>query len=128
LESDQKNGGTNLFARRARLANCSPDFKTKVPPAARRSLSAQHRLQRGHIVGERIIGAHRRPENHNTPALNGHNASALKLVRMLLCSPREEKKTAYIYCRDLAEPLTKLLQAALLGRFLQLFAEVALAD
>ena len=47
---------------------------------------------------------------------------------MLLCSPREEKKTAYIYCRDLAEPLTKLLQAALLGRFLQLFAEVALAD
>jgi hypothetical protein len=61
-------------------------------------------------------------------ALNGQKASALKLVRMLLCSPREEKKTAYIYCRDLAEPLTKLLQAALLGRFLQLFAEVALAD
>ena len=33
-ESDQKNGGTNLFARRARLANYSPDFKTRVPPAA----------------------------------------------------------------------------------------------
>jgi hypothetical protein len=33
-ESDQKNGGTNLFARRARLANYSPDFKTKEPPAA----------------------------------------------------------------------------------------------
>ena len=30
----KKNGGTNLFARRARLANYSPDFKTRVPPAA----------------------------------------------------------------------------------------------
>ena len=35
-----------------------------------RSLGTQHRLQRGHIVGERIIGAHRRPENHNTAALS----------------------------------------------------------
>lgn len=36
-----------------------------------RALGAQHRLQGGHIVGERIIGAHRRPENHKTPALSG---------------------------------------------------------
>src|SRR5437762_1382949 len=35
-----------------------------------RSLGAQHRLQRGHIVRERIIGGHRRPENHNTPSLS----------------------------------------------------------
>ena len=35
------------------------------------SLGAQHRLQRDHIVGERIIGAHRRPENHKTQALSG---------------------------------------------------------
>ena len=32
-ESDQKNGGTNQFARRERLANYSPDFKRKVPEA-----------------------------------------------------------------------------------------------
>ena len=93
-------------------------------PFARRAASPSAWAHRR----ERIIGAQRRPENHNTPALNGQKASALKLVRMLLCSPREEKKAAYIYCRNLAEPLTKLLQAALLGRFLQLFAEVALAD
>jgi hypothetical protein len=37
---------------------------------ASRSLGAQHRLQRGHIVRERIIGTHRRPENHNTPSLS----------------------------------------------------------
>jgi hypothetical protein len=28
-ESDQKNGGTNQFARRERLANYSPDFKRR---------------------------------------------------------------------------------------------------
>jgi hypothetical protein len=36
-----------------------------------RALGAEHRLQRGHIVGERIIGVHRRPENHNTLSLSG---------------------------------------------------------
>ena len=35
-----------------------------------RSLGAQHRLQRGHIVRERIIRAHRRPENHKTRSLS----------------------------------------------------------
>lgn len=35
-----------------------------------RSLGAQHRLQRGHVVGKRIIGAHRRPENHIAPTLS----------------------------------------------------------
>ena len=34
---------------------------------AGRSLRAQHRLQRDHIIGERIVGAHRNEENHNTP-------------------------------------------------------------
>ena len=37
---------------------------------ARRSLGAQHRLQRGHIVGEKIIGAHRPPENHKLLSLS----------------------------------------------------------
>jgi len=37
---------------------------------AGRTLGAQHRLQRGCIIGERIIGAHRRLENHNTRALS----------------------------------------------------------
>jgi hypothetical protein len=84
-----------------------------------RMLKERHRARVGVPREVSAIGRER---------LNGQKASALKLVRMLLCSPREEKKTAYIYCRDLTEPLTKLLQAALLGRFLQLFAEVALAD
>ncbi|WP_247449761.1 hypothetical protein [Bradyrhizobium sp. 180] len=35
-----------------------------------RSLGTQHRLQRGHIVGKRIISAHRRPENHKTRSLS----------------------------------------------------------
>jgi len=38
---------------------------------AGRSLGTQHRLQGGHIVGERIIGAHPRPENHKTRSLSG---------------------------------------------------------
>jgi hypothetical protein len=33
-----------------------------------------------------------------------------------------------MYHHDLPEPLAKLLQAARFGRFLHLFAEVALAD
>jgi hypothetical protein len=38
--------------------------------AARRAARsvAQHCRQRHHIVGNGIIGAHRRQENHNTPA------------------------------------------------------------
>jgi hypothetical protein len=68
--------------------------------AARSSPLAQHRLQRGHIVGERIIGAHRRPENHNTPALNGQKASALKLVRMFVMqSPGGEKDCIHLLSR-----------------------------
>jgi hypothetical protein len=35
-----------------------------------RSLGAQHRLQRNHIVGKGIIRAHRRPENHKTRSLS----------------------------------------------------------
>jgi hypothetical protein len=38
------------------------------------------------------------------------------------------EKTAYVYYRYSTEPLAKLLQAALFGRFLHLFAEIALAD
>ena len=36
-----------------------------------RSFRAQHRLQGDHIVGERIVGAHRAEMNHNPPALSG---------------------------------------------------------
>jgi hypothetical protein len=47
----KQNGGTNLFThRRARLANYSPDFKTRVPPAV-----CRQRLKVGDVhAGPRI--------------------------------------------------------------------------
>ncbi len=48
----------------------SPHLGLRFRGQAGHSLGAQHRLQGGHIVGERIIGAHRRLENHETPALS----------------------------------------------------------
>jgi hypothetical protein len=58
-----KNGGTNLFARRARLASYSPDFKTRVPPAAcrqRLKLGDAHAGPPNMLVG---LGEHQKVQS-----------------------------------------------------------------